>query len=343
VAVKLSQRRRNLYLFGLASFFNDAGSDMIAVLTPLWLRAHGAEALIPVASAVREGVPLLFNLISAKLSSLLGKLATTKAGYALSSLAKWAMAFSTTPSAFLSALFADRAGKGIRDPARDALLASLYSERKAKAFSLHQALDTLGSLTGGLLLLALSALPMELLLLLAAFIATFSLFPLFFVKAKDGVPSLTGRALPEVLLMGLPVFGVTIPLSISHSLSEGALYFILFNTAYAVSAYASHKLRRGLPLSYALLSLSALLFPFLPGLAFPLYGTALGFFKVSSLSYIAERAGGVKGIGLNEALLGLSLIGANLLFGMVESYTFFALLSLAFALGWMGKGRGGRL
>ena len=52
--------------------------------------------------------------------------------------------------------FADRVGKGLRNPPRDALIAdSVTAEQRGRAYGLHRALDTTGAVIGPLVAFAM--------------------------------------------------------------------------------------------------------------------------------------------------------------------------------------------
>jgi MFS family permease len=73
-------------------------------------------------------------------------------GYSLSAAAKPALAIAGGWPGLLVARFADRAGKGLRGSARDALIASTTAkEHWGAAFSLHRAMDTAGAVAGPLI------------------------------------------------------------------------------------------------------------------------------------------------------------------------------------------------
>jgi MFS family permease len=77
------------------------------------------------------------------------------AGYALSSIAKPMLALAGSWGTVLLARVIDRTGKGIRGPARDAIIAaSTPSSSRGRAFGLHKAMDSTGAVLGPLLGLA---------------------------------------------------------------------------------------------------------------------------------------------------------------------------------------------
>ena len=73
-------------------------------------------------------------------------------GYALSALAKTSIAFTFVWGQVLFLRILDRAGKAIRTPARDALIASsAKAENRGFAFGFHRSMDTVGAILGALI------------------------------------------------------------------------------------------------------------------------------------------------------------------------------------------------
>jgi MFS family permease len=71
------------------------------------------------------------------------------AGYGISSLSKLGIALSTTWPLILVCRAADRVGKSVRTPPRDALIAASADQSvRGKAFGLHRAMDTMGAVVG---------------------------------------------------------------------------------------------------------------------------------------------------------------------------------------------------
>ncbi len=73
------------------------------------------------------------------------------AGYTINLLAVPAIALTGAVAPAAGLIFAERLGKGVRTPARDALLASASTELgRGRAFGLHELLDQIGALVGPL-------------------------------------------------------------------------------------------------------------------------------------------------------------------------------------------------
>ncbi|MDD5302185.1 MAG: MFS transporter [Elusimicrobia bacterium] len=146
---------RNVYWMGAVSFFADIAGEMIAPLLPLYMTAVlGAP---PTAVGLVEGAAELsasvFRGVGGWWSDRAGsRTPTVVFGYTLSAFAKPALALAGGWPGLLVARFADRAGKGLRGAARDALIsASTDKEHLGKAFGLHRSMDTAGAVAGPLI------------------------------------------------------------------------------------------------------------------------------------------------------------------------------------------------
>ncbi len=146
---------RNVYWMGAVSFFADIAGEMIAPLLPLYMTTvMGAP---PTAVGIVEGAAELsasvFRGVGGWWSDRAGaRKPTVVFGYTLSAVAKPALALAIGWPGLLVARFADRAGKGLRGAARDALIASSTDkEHLGKAFGLHRAMDTAGAVAGPLI------------------------------------------------------------------------------------------------------------------------------------------------------------------------------------------------
>ncbi len=152
---------KTILILGLVSFFTDIASEMLYPIMPMYLSSIGYGVI---AIGLVEGISELFagftKLYSGILSDRTGHRAIfIKIGYAISSLAKPAIGFTSSIGLIIGAKFLDRFGKGIRTSARDALITSESSpETRGRAFGFHRSLDTFGALIGpiiGLIILVI--------------------------------------------------------------------------------------------------------------------------------------------------------------------------------------------
>ena len=151
--------KRNVFLLGLVSFFNDISSEMLYPLIPIFLTSVlGAPvAAVGLIEGLAEATASMTKGFSGWLSDRFQKRRPLVIlGYAVSAVAKPLLGASTGWPMVLGLRFADRLGKGVRTAARDALIADSSDEKhRGRAFGFHRALDTSGAVVGPLLALAL--------------------------------------------------------------------------------------------------------------------------------------------------------------------------------------------
>ena len=143
---------RTVWLIGLISLINDAASDMLYPLIPLYLASvlmAGPRAL-GLIEGVAEAVASLLKLFS---GVVVDRTRRSKPwivfGYALAGFSRPLIALVTAWPGVLAIRIADRIGKGLRSSPRDALLAaSVPAEHRGLAFGLHRAMDNLGAVVG---------------------------------------------------------------------------------------------------------------------------------------------------------------------------------------------------
>ncbi|CAA9329217.1 MAG: Uncharacterized MFS-type transporter, partial [uncultured Gemmatimonadetes bacterium] len=151
--------RGNVLWLSVASFLNDAASEMIYPLLPLFLTGTlgvGA-AFVGLVEGVAESASSLLKLASGWVADRTGRRkAPTAVGYAIAALGRPLIAVTTAGWQVLAVRLADRVGKGIRTAPRDALLAeSVPADQRGAAFGLHRAADHAGAVAGPLIASAL--------------------------------------------------------------------------------------------------------------------------------------------------------------------------------------------
>jgi MFS family permease len=157
--------RGNVLWLSAASFLNDAASEMIYPLLPLFLAGTlgAGAAFVGVVEGAAESASSLLKLASGWLADRTGRRKLpTVIGYGIAALARPLIAVASLGWHVLAIRLADRVGKGLRTAPRDALLAeSVPEDRRGAAFGLHRAADHAGAVAGPLiasaLLLALGA------------------------------------------------------------------------------------------------------------------------------------------------------------------------------------------
>lgn len=143
---------RNVRALTWTSLLTDISSEMLLNISPLFLaNVLGAPpAAIGAIEGAAETTSSLLKAFSGWLSDRMGRRKPLAwAGYFISTLSKPFLALASAWPGFLLARLADRAGKGIRNPPRDALIAdSVDSRSRGRAFGLHRMGDTLGAALG---------------------------------------------------------------------------------------------------------------------------------------------------------------------------------------------------
>lgn len=162
---------REVWLVGLISLVNDAASDLIYPLLPLYLTSvlmAGPKALGWI-EGIAEATGSLLRLVSGALSDRSGRSRPwIVSGYGMAGLARPLIALAASWPVVLLLRFADRVGKGLRSSPRDALLAqAVAADQRGLAFGLHRAMDNAGAVIGPLLAAGLLALQVPLRQLIA--------------------------------------------------------------------------------------------------------------------------------------------------------------------------------
>lgn len=166
----LSQRLRSLpssvWLLGAISLLNDAASEMIYPLLPLFLAGvlgAGPRAL-GLIEGLAEATSSLLKLASGAWSDRVRRSKPFVVwGYGVAGFARTLIAAATGWWFVLACRLADRVGKGLRSSPRDALLGrSVAPEQRGLAFGFHRAMDNAGAVVGPLVASALLAWGLEL-------------------------------------------------------------------------------------------------------------------------------------------------------------------------------------
>lgn len=145
---------RNIVALGFTSLFTDVSTEMLVPILPLFITATlGASATgLGLIEGIAECMASLLRTASGWLSDRIGRRKPFLVfGYGLSGAAKAAIGLATSWPAVLVLRAADRLGKGLRNPPRDALIAdSVPPAALGRAFGLHRGMDTLGAAIGPL-------------------------------------------------------------------------------------------------------------------------------------------------------------------------------------------------
>lgn len=185
------QLPRNVFALGFVSLLNDASTEMIYPILPLFLSATlvASPAIIGIIEGTAESVSSLLKLFAGYWSDRLGRRkGLVIFGYSLAVVVRPLLAFATSWQMVFGIRLADRVGKGIRSAPRDALIAdSVQPEERGVAYGLNRAMDYVGAVIG----------------------PVFSFALLYFIAANWNAPSV-GNYRTLFLLASIPAFGAVL-------------------------------------------------------------------------------------------------------------------------------------
>ena len=158
---------RNVFAISLVSLLNDASSEIIYPLLPVFLSLTlgASPGVIGLIEGAAESVSSLLKLFVGYFSDRQGKRKIFVVfGYAIANFVRPLLAFANNWHQVLLIRLTDRVGKGIRTAPRDAMIADTVPfEQRGLAFGFHRAMDhggaVIGPLIGYLLVLLLAANP----------------------------------------------------------------------------------------------------------------------------------------------------------------------------------------
>jgi MFS family permease len=259
------QERNPAHVFGVASFLNDTGSDMIAPIWPTFLTTQlglsGGQVQMV------DGLALMITSLS-KLGAGYASDRTGKRksfitlGYAMSSIARIGFVVATLGYQFLQIILwksMDRLGK-IRGPPRDAIVAGHAKEKeRGRAFGLLRALDTAGAVLGTIITFLLFRYIGYSGIILLAVIPSFGsvIVVSVLIKEKRGTDIFKGVSfrgldwnlkvfLSASILFALATFSYSLLILLSidfgYSVEQQTLLYLLFTAVYATSAYPFGRL-----------------------------------------------------------------------------------------------------
>lgn len=146
---------RNVVILGFVSLLNDAASEMIYPLLPVFLTSvlGAGPAVLGMIEGIAESTASLLKLYSGYLSDRVKRRkGWVVAGYSISNVIRPLIAFAGSWVQVLVLRFSDRVGKGLRTSPRDAMIAdSTPPEFRGMAYGFHRAMDHGGAIVGPLL------------------------------------------------------------------------------------------------------------------------------------------------------------------------------------------------
>jgi MFS family permease len=157
---------RTVIVLGLVSLLNDAASEMITPLLPIFLTATlgAGPAIVGFVEGLAEATASILKLVSGRLADRgVRPKGLVLGGYALSNATRPLIGLASGWVAVLVLRFLDRVGKGIRTAPRDAMIAAVTSPAdRGRAFGFHRSMDHAGSVIGPMLAFALLSADVEL-------------------------------------------------------------------------------------------------------------------------------------------------------------------------------------
>lgn len=348
---------RNTKVLGTVSFLNDASSEMLEPIIPLFLvNVLGAGALvIGLLEGVSEIVVALLRMLSGWLSDRYrDRKKLVLFGYSLSTLTKAFFPFAATWPQFFVAKTVERVGKGVRTPPRDALIGeSEPSGGLGKAFGFRKMMDSAGAILGPLLaaffLIFFSGMGEEwayrTIFMIAVLPAALGVGMLFFVREKreelgkirDKAGIFNGELRTFILvaaLFSMAQMGTAFFILRANELLPLVMVpvaYLAYNIVYTTMSLPVGMLtdRAGakgmMVVAYGFFAAAALAFGFLGGPLAAFVGFAfLGFFiaiaETSPRVYLVKAVPGhryASAIGTYQGLTGLMFLPANIIAGVL--------------------------
>ncbi|KUK45569.1 MAG: MFS transporter [Methanothrix sp.] len=350
--------KRNIYLLGLVSLLNDASSEIIQPILPLFIASLGAGGVaVGLIGGLSDGLPSLLKVVSGCWSDRMGRRKPlVAAGYGISAAGKLFLAIAASWQQVLVLKTLERSGKGVRSAPRDAIIAESASrEGRGRGFGIHRALDSLGAVIGSVLayLLWQGGMDFRTIFVVAGIVAFVALLPLIPVREKSRSPVCTIRPdLSEISpdlrqfiaissLFALANFSYMFFILratdfFSGGMAVGAplLLYVLFNLVYTIFSIPSGSWsdrvgrKKVLTLGYSLFALVSLGFALVSStpvlvLLFSLYGLVFAIVDGAERAFVsdlcrAEIRG--TGFGVYYGAVGVSAIVSGVGAGFLWQY-----------------------
>jgi MFS family permease len=264
---------RNVRVLSAVSFLQDAASELLYPLLPIYLTSVlGAPAsVVGAVEGAAEGAASLTKLAAGPLGDRFARRPLIATGYGMAALGKVMVAAAAGWPGVLAGRVVDRLGKGIRGAPRDALLVvDIDDAARGRVFGFHRAMDTLGAVVGPLLglagyelldhqiapLLWVAVVPAVLSVALVSLVReTRRVLPraerrAVFAGVGD-LPRRYWRVSAALILFGLVNFPDALLLlrlnEIGFSVVEVILAYVTYNAVYAVASYPAGLLADRIP------------------------------------------------------------------------------------------------
>jgi MFS family permease len=183
-------KKSNILLLGLVSLLNDASSEIIQPVLPLFISSLGGGGIaIGLIGGLGDGIPSIIKIFSGHMADRLGrKKPLVVAGYGLSAFSKLLFPLSTIWQHVFILKSLERCGKGIRSAPRDAIIADCAAQQvRGQGFGILRAMDSFGAVIGSALayLLWQAGLDLRSIIVIGALLAAMSFLPL--LKVGDTI------------------------------------------------------------------------------------------------------------------------------------------------------------
>ncbi|OJZ76385.1 MFS transporter [Mycobacterium paraffinicum] len=145
---------RNVRVLSGVSFLQDAASELLYPLLPIYLTAvlGAPPSVVGAVEGAAEGAASLTKLAAGPLGDRFARRPLIATGYGMAALGKVIIAAAGAWPGVLAGRVVDRLGKGIRGAPRDALLVDDVDDAlRGRVFGFHRAMDTFGAVVGPLL------------------------------------------------------------------------------------------------------------------------------------------------------------------------------------------------
>ncbi|GAY14541.1 MFS transporter [Mycobacterium sp. shizuoka-1] len=145
---------RNVRVLSAVSFLQDAASELLYPLLPIYLTAvlGAPPSVVGAIEGAAEGAASLTKIAVGPLGDRFSKRPLIATGYGMAALGKVIIAVAAAWPGVLAGRVVDRLGKGIRGAPRDALLVDgVDPALRGRVFGFHRAMDTMGAVVGPLL------------------------------------------------------------------------------------------------------------------------------------------------------------------------------------------------
>ena len=268
---KIFGLQKNVFSLGLVSLFNDFSAEMMYSVMPGFLTVVlGAPPVFVgfiegFADALASTLKIYFGWFSDKIGK---RKILAISGYAISVSTRWFLSLVGNFWQVFILRAIDRAGKGLRDSPRDALISeSVFSNELGKSFGYHRAMDTVGATLGPLAAVILMPMIMDdyrLLFRISFVVGILAVLTFIFVKDVPDRAEMEKTAHPQfsfslkeyslefkeyilaVFIFGLGVMPVALLLLKSkevglNGFSIPLMYFI-YNFSFVICAIPAGKL-----------------------------------------------------------------------------------------------------